>query len=159
MTDARLPERWLTDRRLRRLPDAAFRLFITSLLWSVANKTDGVLYDDDLPLIPDVDLGCADRLAKAGLWGRDRDRWIIAVFEDTQTSAAELDGLAARRRADRRRKAAQRRRESAEASDQSRDGSRDMSRDPLRTGQARPGKDRRTKGEPSSDVHSREAGP
>ena len=41
MTDARMPERWLSDRRLLRLSDAAYRLHLTGLLWSVANRTDG----------------------------------------------------------------------------------------------------------------------
>ena len=35
----------LNDRRLLRLPDDAFRLFVNTLLWSVANKTDGVACD------------------------------------------------------------------------------------------------------------------
>jgi hypothetical protein len=39
MTDARFPERWLNDRRLLRLSDAAFRLFVISLTWSVSNRT------------------------------------------------------------------------------------------------------------------------
>ena len=45
MTDARFPERWLNDRRVLRLPDDAFRLFVLSLAWSVANQADGRIYD------------------------------------------------------------------------------------------------------------------
>lgn len=68
MTDARLPERWLNDRRLLKLPDDAFRLFVTALVWSVANKTDGVLLDEELPLIPGTDPRCHAQLVEAGLW-------------------------------------------------------------------------------------------
>jgi hypothetical protein len=115
VTDARLPDRWLTDRRLLRLPDDAYRLFTTALLWSVANKTDGVLDDDDLLLLPRVDPAIAGHLGKAELWQRVGGRWLIADFADTQTSRSELDVLADRRRGDRQRKAAERQRKAAAA--------------------------------------------
>ena len=145
MTDARCPERWLNDRRILRLPDDAFRLFVNSLLWSVANKTDGVLYDDDLSLIPGgrrpVEVGRdllpvagpERHLVKAELWKRVADYWLISDFADTQSSRDELDALAARRRADRKRKAAERKRKL------SRDTSRDSHAESVRTGQARTG--------------------
>lgn len=142
MTDARLPDRWLTDRRLLRLPDDAFRLFTMSLLWSVANKTDGVLYDDDLALVPAVDRSCGGQLVKAGLWQREADYWVITEFADTQTSRDELNALAARRRADRSRKAAERTRKARSAA-MSRDASRDSHAESVRQGQARQGKDPR----------------
>jgi hypothetical protein len=56
VTDARFPERWLNDRRVR--------LFVISLTWSVSNRTDGDLYDDDLLLIRRVDLAAASRLTR-----------------------------------------------------------------------------------------------
>jgi hypothetical protein len=143
VTDARLPERWLNDRRLLRLPDDAFRLFATSLMWSVANKTDGVLYDDDLPLIPGASPGGHGQLVKAGLWVREWDRWVITVFADSQTSRDELAALAARRRSDRQRKAAERLRkaegEAAERKGVSREPSRDSHTERVRIGQARQG--------------------
>jgi hypothetical protein len=65
VTDARFPERWLNNRRVLRLSDRAFRLFVISLTWSVSNRTDGELYDDDdLLLIPRVDLAAASRLTR-----------------------------------------------------------------------------------------------
>lgn len=104
MTDARLPERWLNDRRLLRLPDDAFRLFVVALMWSVANRTDGVITDDDMPLIPRADTGLAGQLVTAGLWARGDGCWIIPDFEDTQTTRHQLQILDNVRRRDREKK-------------------------------------------------------
>jgi len=142
MTDARFPERWLNDRRVLRLSDGAFRLFVVGLAWSVANKTDGYLPHDDLALIPRVNLECAYELSDSELWIDHMHRWQIAEFEDTQSSRDELDALAARRRNDRRRKAAERSRKARSAKQPdsaSRDVSRDSHAERVRTGQARPG--------------------
>ena len=107
MTDAQFPERGLNDRRILRLPDEAFRLFVISLAWSVANRTDGRIYDDDLALIPASAAG-SGQLAKVGLWERVADYWQIAEFEETQTTRADLDHLAEQRRKARDRKRAER---------------------------------------------------
>lgn len=142
MTDARMPERWLSDRRLLRLSDPAFRLFVLGLMWSVANRTDGTLYDDDLLLMPTVDAASAAELAKAGLWQRERDTWIVADFATTQTSADELSALEAMRKSARERKARERAR--IRARDMSRDSPDDGHGDAHRTGQDR--QDRTGKG-------------
>jgi len=114
MTDARFPERWLNDRRVLRLSDAGFRLFVTSLAWSASNRTDGVLFDDDLALIPRTERGCDAELAKAGLWDREKDRWLIVDFVSTQTTRSELDRLDNVRRAEREKKARRRARDRSE---------------------------------------------
>jgi hypothetical protein len=134
MTDARYPERWLTDRRVLQLSDGGYRLFVTALAWAVANRTDGVLYDEDLTLMPKADASHADEVAKSGLWNRELDRWLIVDFVDTQTPRDQLEGLDRKRRQDRQR--ARRYRESHRSS---RDESRDESRDDK--GQARRGED------------------
>ncbi len=134
MTDARFPERWLNDRRLLRLSDNGFRLFVAGLVWSVANRTAGVLDAEDLDLMPRVDAGQAAELEKAGLWRRDRDTWVIVEFADTQTSVDELVALENIRRSARVRKARERARKAA-----SRDGHADGHGDLHRTGQDRPG--------------------
>jgi hypothetical protein len=138
MTDARFPERWLNDRRLLRLSDAAFRLFVISLTWSVANKTDGLIYDGDLPLIVsptdpghDVDGYIVRELVKSGLWERVADYWLITVFDETQTTREQLEAAAAARRKARDKKRRQRAAASAVP--------RDVPRDNTRPGQARPG--------------------
>lgn len=154
MTDARFPEQWLNDRRVTLLPDAAFRLFVTSLAWAVANRTDGVLYDDDLAMIPRADPDQAKVLAKARLWRRDRDRWFIVVFPDTQTTSAELESAAAARRANRERQARHRQRERERKAAGQEGVARDVTRDVTgySTGQDRTGQDRHL-GEATESEH------
>jgi hypothetical protein len=108
MTDTRFPERFITDRRIRRLSDTAYRLYVNAMVWSVVNRTDGVIYNDDLSLIPDVDQASAGELIKAELWRGDRDRWLIVDFAATQTSRDELEVLENARRREREKKARQR---------------------------------------------------
>lgn len=112
MTDARFPERWLNDRRFVRLPDAPFRLYSMALMWSVANRTDGLIEgEDDLDLIrtgwneKDV-----EALVREGLWyeSSQGDSWLIVDFEDTQTSRHDLDVLDNARRRERDKKRRQR---------------------------------------------------
>jgi hypothetical protein len=138
MTDARFPERWLNDRRVLRLPDDAFRLFVISLAWSVANRTDGRIYDDDLSLIP-ASPGGSGQLAKAGLWERVTDYWQITVFEETQTTRDDLETLARGRRAQRDKKRRQRAAKAARAAASPGTVPGDVARDTPRTGQARTG--------------------
>lgn len=115
--DARFPDRWLNDRRIAKLPDDAFRLFVLALAWSVSNMSDGVLYDDDLPLIPGTDPSLAPVLARAGLWERGEDCWVISNYADTQTTAEQFKAAEAariaKRAADAERKRRQRAREAA----------------------------------------------
>lgn len=108
MTDARFPEKWLNDRRVLRLSDPAFRLFMIGLAWAVSNRTDGELYDDDLDLMPSADPAAVAEVEKSGLWERDGDRWVITVYAATQTTRAELEQIEAAREKARLKKARQR---------------------------------------------------
>jgi hypothetical protein len=136
VTDARFPERWLNDRRIMRLSDSAFRLHVVAITWSVSNRTDGVIHDDDLCLIPTVDANFTDELEKASLWEHDADRWTIVGFAHTQTTAAQLEGLEHKRAVDRERQARHR----AKVRDVTRDIAVDGMRDTKdRTGQDRQG--------------------
>lgn len=137
MTDARLPERWLNDRRLLRLSDAAYRLHTTGILWCVANRTDGVLADEDLPLLPRVDQAAAAELGAAQLWERVAGAWLIADFAATQTSAHELAVLENARRREREKK--QRQRAAAKTKPPAVAGDSPPGR-PVGTAQARTGK-------------------
>jgi hypothetical protein len=137
VTDARYPDRWLSDRRLLRLSGDAFKLYVTSLVWAVTNRTDGELLRTDLPLIPGVDVRCAAELVAAELWQRETDGWLIVDFATTQTSRSELDAWYEKRRRDRERMAAKRAAVARQVAGQSRDMSPDVPKD--RTGQDRTG--------------------
>ena len=77
MTDARLPERWLSDRRLSRLSDAHDRSYIQALLFSVSNRTDGVIEPDDLALIPHFAPGAVNAFLAQELWSARQHGWFI----------------------------------------------------------------------------------
>ncbi len=108
MTDARLPERWLADRRLLRLSDAHHRSFINALMWSVSNRMDGRIDPEDLALIPNFAVGAPKELVAAGLWTGLDHGWRITDFMATQTSSCDLEVLENIRRREREKKARQR---------------------------------------------------
>jgi hypothetical protein len=114
MTDARLPERWLSDRRLLRLSDAHFRSFVMALVWSVSNRTDGCIDPEDLALIPTFAVEAPDAFVAAGLWTRLDHGWRITEFIVTQTSKCDLEVLENNRRREREKKARQRAAKAAE---------------------------------------------
>ena len=108
--DARMPERYLVDRRIVRLTDAQRSSYLMATLWSVSNRTDGRIERADLALIPTFDQGSVDALVRAGLWERDAssDAWLIDDYMTTQTSRADFEVLENARRADREKKRRQR---------------------------------------------------
>ena len=108
MTDARLPERWLTDRRFATLSHEAFRSYHLALMWSVANRTDGALLPAELNLIPGFCKGSPSDLVGAGLWTPQSTGWLITDFEQTQTSSAQLRALDENRAKEREKKRRQR---------------------------------------------------
>ncbi|MGD1255345.1 hypothetical protein ACKUT9_13975 [Mycobacterium seoulense] len=108
MTDARVPDRWLSDRRLQRLSDSHFRAFITSLVWSVSNRTNGQIEPEDLGLIPSFAAGSANALVAGGLWAPQEEGWLISDFRTTQTSSEQLAAAEAARIREREKKAKQR---------------------------------------------------
>jgi hypothetical protein len=131
MTDARFPERWLNDRRIQR-SGAHFQSFANALLWSVANRTDGVIEPEDLPLIPGFTTGMETEFAASGVWIVAGRSWLIAEFDATQTSRDELEALEQTRASSRKRKARERAAKAAAQDDVaglSRDMSRGQSRD------------------------------
>lgn len=142
MTDARFPERWLNDRRVTRLSDGAFRLFVTSLAWSAANRTDGIIERQDVELIPRFEPSLAAELHGAGLWQVAEQGWyVIVVYEETQTTATELAHLAEQRRQQSAKRAERRARQAEHEPDSTvtPDVRPDVRPDSTRTGQARPG--------------------
>ena len=70
MTDTRIPEWWLTDRRILRLSPSAFRTLVMVYVWTVSNRTDGLVELDDVDLIPGADPGDFPELEGRGVVGR-----------------------------------------------------------------------------------------
>jgi hypothetical protein len=116
MTDARLPERWLNDRRLQRLSAEHYRTYINCLLWSVANRTDGHIEREDIALVPHWSATAAKALVDAKLFTSGSDGWLIADYAATQTSRGELETLENIRARDREKKARKRAEAAAAAS-------------------------------------------
>lgn len=110
MTDARYPEKWLSDRRILRLSAEQHRTFVVTLAWSVSNRTDGVLEREDLPLVVGCDTSAmtAATLVTQGLWEPTAAGWLIVDFAPSQTSRDELQVLDNARRREREKKARQR---------------------------------------------------
>ena len=124
--DARLPDRWLHDRRWLGLTDEAWRLATTALLWSVANRTGGRITIEDLDLMPVTGpvRQAAGELEDADLWHAEAGHWLIGDYDDTQTSAAELDRRAHQATRERLKKQRQRARKRAALGGDSRAGAR-----------------------------------
>lgn len=145
MTDAHLPERWLNDRRFRsrRLSDAGYRSYMNALIWSVANRTEGVIDRGDLEDIPDFNPAVVPELMGDDLWEPlgVGDRWLISDFETTQTGRDLLASAEKRRAWDRRRKARDRKdRLAAQLADDDDSGGSSGGRSPVE--RYRPGQDR-----------------
>lgn len=106
VTDARFPDRWLTNRQVLGLTADAFRLFVIGNAWAVSNRTDGRLDATDLAMMPDpAHEHDRAQLTGAGLWNRTADGYEIAGFATVQTTAAQLDALEQKRAQDRERQA------------------------------------------------------
>lgn len=146
MTDARYPDRWLSDRRILRLSDAEHRSFVVALAWSVSNRTDGRIERGDLDLIPTFRTAAVPALVASGLWvANSVDSWTMTDYEHTQSTRNQLEGLDHRRFLDRERQAKKRawdRDQFGPDGDPSRDSPRDVTRDECRDTKARQGQAR-----------------
>lgn len=148
MTDARFPEQWLNDRRVVRLSQSAFRTFVTTLTWSVSNRTEGVIELDDLDLINGAVPRDSAELDTSGLWFATGERtFLITVFRDTQTSREQLEAAECARRKERDKKRGQRARAASVPGDVPGDN----------TGQARTGQDRTGASITTTEVEDGEA--
>ncbi len=105
MVDARVPDRWLTDRRWLRLTPRERHDGISLLLWAVAVRSDGILDRRDLHLCPwPIEVGSVAALLAGGLLLEiDDDHVGFADWSGSQTTRAELDAAAEMRRKGRER--------------------------------------------------------
>lgn len=101
MTDARLPEHWLTDPRMDRLSDRAWRTFTGSLMWSASQGTDGWIPRTSMRWVhPEgVDEQTRGELVGAGLWVVGADGVSIQDWERSQSLAADVERQRERNRA------------------------------------------------------------
>ena len=109
MADARIPERYLLDKRVLRLSHEARSSLFMATTWSMSNRTDGRVERADLPLIPTFVAQCVTELVAQGLWTPDgSDGWLIVDYARDQTSREEFEVLENARRRDREKKRRQR---------------------------------------------------
>jgi hypothetical protein len=93
--DARIPERALTDPVLDGLSDAAYRVWVAGLAYSVGQNSDGLIPARALRLLhpdgPRSDL--ARELVARGVWTVNGDGWRNLRHQDAQTTAADVERL------------------------------------------------------------------
>jgi hypothetical protein len=88
---------------------------MNAMMWSVANRAEGVIRPQDLKYLPDFDHGIIGELIGDELWepqGSDRG-WLITDFATTQTGKDLLEKYEREKAYDRARKAQARKRELA----------------------------------------------
>jgi hypothetical protein len=109
MVDARIPERYLSDRRILRLTDAERSSLWVATLWSVSNRTDGRIERADVDLIPMFRSESINTFVIHGLWESDGDdAWVMVDYARDQTTRDELEVLENARRRERAKKQRQR---------------------------------------------------
>lgn len=93
MTDARHPERWLNDLRFQEISAEDYRAYSFALMWSVANRTDGIITPSRLRFIPTMTEETPPRLVAADLWVWQpaNNGWYMREFTTTQTTRRELE--------------------------------------------------------------------
>ncbi|AEW94631.1 MULTISPECIES: hypothetical protein [Streptomycetaceae] len=101
----RLDDRFPSNRKIRLLSDAAFRLYVSAICWSAENLTDGVVKTAELRLVADVRSARrhAKELVESSLWEELPDGWRIHDYHEYQPTAEQV-------RADRKAKAARQQR-------------------------------------------------
>ncbi|MDR6868157.1 hypothetical protein J2Y69_002768 [Microbacterium resistens] len=146
MADARIPEQYLTDKRVLRLTDAERSSYFMALTWSVSNRSDGRIERADLPLIPTFSSKAIPGLVRWECWRTDgKEAWIIVDYARWQTTRSEFEVLDNARRREREKKARQR----AKAKDVTGDSPGGTSRG---TSQARQGQARQEPGQDESEA-------
>lgn len=120
---ARFDDRYPSNRKVRPLSDAAFRLDVSAVCWSNENLTDGVIARDELTLVADIrhHAKAAEELVLRGRWDKTEGGWQIHDFLVYNPSRDQV--LADRA------KAAERQRKAREAAKAKRDAARDLALD------------------------------
>lgn len=140
MVDARLPGRWITDPRMDALSDRAWRTFTGALMWCNEAGTDGVVPQHSLRFLhpQGVDTKTLAELVDAGLF--EPEGKAVRVCEWVE-NGQELAETVRQRRQDNRDR--QRRHRATKRKPVTGDVTRDVTGESLRTGEERPGQERR----------------
>ena len=99
MTWTRLDDQFHTNPKITGLPDIAFRLYVNSLVWSVANLTDGrIRYRNAANMSLKQHRNSVNsairHLVEAGLWAPDTDEkdvWWIHHFDQYQPTKSQVE--------------------------------------------------------------------
>lgn len=90
---ARFDDRFPSNRKVRLLSDAAFRLYVSAICWSAENLTDGVVKKTELRLVSDVKAASrrAQELVEAGLFeALEGDGWKIHDYHEYNPTAEQV---------------------------------------------------------------------
>src|SRR5882757_2282977 len=90
---ARFDDRFPSNRKVRLLSDAAFRLYVSSICWSAENLTDGVIKKTELRLVADVKSARtrAQQLVEHGLWeDLPEGGWRIHDYHEYNPTAEQV---------------------------------------------------------------------
>ena len=151
MTDARLPDKWLTDLSYLELSDQAWRLFTSALMWCNQQGTDGRVPNSALQILrpAEVLVMATDELVEKGHWTESDSGYEFAKNWDQELGQSTKAEVQSRRDSNRERQ--RRLRERNEGSgevDSIRDHSKSYPKEVVTRhvtrdlGQARTGKDR-----------------
>lgn len=90
---ARFDDRFPSNRKVRLLSDAAFRLYVSAICWSAENLTDGVVKKTELRLVSDVKAASrrAQELVEAGLFeALEEGGWKIHDYHEYNPTAEQV---------------------------------------------------------------------
>jgi hypothetical protein len=90
---ARFDDRFPSNRKVRLLSDAAFRLYVSAICWSAENLTDGVVKKTELRLVSDVKAASrrAQELVEAGLFeALEGGGWKVHDYHEYNPTAEQV---------------------------------------------------------------------
>lgn len=110
MVSANIPEQWLSNVSILRLSYRARDHHTMLLTWSVSNRTNGLVPKDIDLFQPTITSEGLTELTESGLLEDQGKDFLLTKYEESQSSAAQIDAgvLAARRNSDKLRKRRQR---------------------------------------------------
>ncbi|MEV1168580.1 hypothetical protein [Nonomuraea sp. NPDC049784] len=131
----RVDDQFPVNRKVRRLSDKAFRLYVSALCWCNANLTDGRIAESEITYVSDVrsPKRYANELVCAGLWEQNDAEngggWTVHDYLEYQSSAEKIRADREAKRARQERWLDKKRAERDTGGDASQDATDDASKD------------------------------